>query len=149
MKKITLLLLFVGFTVIGQTTNSKKWEPAAELSPNATTEKEYNYLTVGLKVQLESGLDIINGYTLVPFGVINSGKYEFDINNLKNDTSRIKAVSVVIKSLVDKKKTYLCVPILNQDLMGKYMIEVGKLDLLTARNFALVMSTIYAAQANK
>lgn len=141
------MLLFVSAFSFAQ---SAKWEPAEELGPNATTDKEYNYLTVGLKVQIESGLDIINGYALDPFISMNTGNYIFDISHLKRtEDSRIKAVSIVVRSLVDKKKYYLCVPVLNQNLMGKYMTEVGKMDLLMARNFSLAMSTVYAAEVNK
>lgn len=140
----------MNFVVIGQTTKSVKWEPAEELSNNATTEKEYNYLTKGLAVQRESGLDIISGYVLEPYITMDTGNYNFEINHLKRlKDKKIKAVSVVVKSLIDKKTYYYCVPVLNQSLMGNYMGALAKMDALQAKNYSLVMSTIYTNEITK
>ncbi len=35
-------------------------------SQSGTTMEEYNYVTKGLKIQLESGLDMKNGYAIIP-----------------------------------------------------------------------------------
>lgn len=41
-----------------------------------TTQEEYNYITKGYKVQIESGLDMKKGYTMVDYGVwsLNHGE---------------------------------------------------------------------------
>lgn len=55
----TLLLLAFVSNSFGQLAN-------IELSP--TTEEEYNYLTKGYRVQLESGLDMKKNYLLEDWG---------------------------------------------------------------------------------
>ena len=40
----------------------------------STTQEEYNYVTKGLKVQKESGLDMKKGYSLRDYGIVYTGK---------------------------------------------------------------------------
>ena len=58
MKKIKLLFATVLFTTLFFTTKSY----------SQTTQEEYNYISKGYKVQVESGLDMKKGYTLVDLG---------------------------------------------------------------------------------
>jgi hypothetical protein len=120
MKKILLLgLLFIGMNCFSQgTTQTQTWkgEPGdgnSDPKYPATTEKEYNYLTKGLKVQLEGGLDVINGYELIEEDkIIIENKYVFTFSNLiEKSTGDLKAISVVIKSGVSKTAYYSCIPI--------------------------------------
>ena len=61
MKKIFVLLVTVmfccGFQVKAQINYNSEQKP--------TTEEEYNYLTKGYKIQIENGLDMKQGYSLV------------------------------------------------------------------------------------
>ena len=43
--------------------------------PAPTSEEEYNYLTKGYKVQIESGLDMKKGYALHNMGDMKQGNY--------------------------------------------------------------------------
>ena len=119
MKKLLLLgLLFVGLNCLAQKTAKWQGEPGdgyTDSSLPSTTEKEYNYLTKGLRIQRESGLDIIDGYELNDGGkIIVENKYVFSFSNLiEKSTGDLKGVSVVIKSGVSGNTHYLCIPVNN------------------------------------
>lgn len=140
MKKITLLLLFVSTMALSQV-NEKGYLPANPV----TTEKEYNYLTVGLKIQLDSGLDVIDGYELENFRVMNVSNYTFTVKYLKEkSTQKTKAVSVVIDSNVTGNKYYVCIPVRNSDLVLKYTSYVNQFDLPLSKSYAVALGIIYA-----
>lgn len=142
MKKLLLAgMLLFNVVVFAQ---SQKWEPAEELSPNATTDKEYNYLTVGLKNQLANGYDTIDGYLLQNCMNQKISNYNFDIKFLVDkNTDKLKALSVVIKSDVTGKTHYICVPIKNQVLTEKYWQLLSLFDLQMSKSYAYAMSVLY------
>lgn len=139
MKKITLLLLLISASVFSQ---SQVWN--APLPADATTEKEYNYLTKGMKIQLESGLDIIDGYVLTECSNDKSGDYNFHVQYLiHKSTNRFKALSVVITSVSTGKKIFLCVPIKNLGLTERYWMLLNVLDAPLMKIYAYKMSTLF------
>lgn len=141
MKKLVLIgLLFVGLNCLGQ--QSGKWNQ--EPFKDATTEKEYNYLTVGLENQLANGYDTIDGYLLQNCMSEKIGAYNFDVKYLVDkNTDKLKALSVVIKSDVTRKTYYVCVPIKNQVLTEKYWQFLNLFDAPMAKSYAYAMSTLY------
>ncbi len=65
---------------------------SANSQVTGTTLEEYNYLTKGYKVQIESGLDMKNGYALNP---LNTYQYNFsDLFGEYNYTFEFKQLSL-------------------------------------------------------
>lgn len=140
MKKIVLAgMMLLNIAVFAQ---SQKWN--ADLAEGATTEKEYNYLTVGLKNQIANGYDTIDGYLLQNCMDQKIGAYNFDIKYLVDkNTDKLKALSVVIKSDVTGKTHYVCVPLKNQILTERYWQLLNLFEPPMAKSFAYAMSTLY------
>ncbi|WP_157492198.1 hypothetical protein [Flavobacterium fryxellicola] len=73
-------MLFLGLNCIGQGTG--KWQGNTNVDRPAINQKEYNYLTKGLKIEHESGLDIIDGCELLDGGKVTLGdQYVFNFSN--------------------------------------------------------------------
>lgn len=118
MKKLFYLLLFVSFNIFSQSENSN-----LEVI-SGTTQEEYNYLTKGYKVQIESGLDMKKGYTLKnidedfssAFTSIENGnkktiirKNEFKL--LFRDNEKTPCAILMITNRIDNNvKQYFCIP---------------------------------------
>ncbi len=65
MKKLFCLLLFVSAGLFSQIDDRPiTRDETIKTFSNQTTLEEYNYVSKGYKIQLESGLDMKNGYTL-------------------------------------------------------------------------------------
>ena len=80
-----------------------------------TTETEVNYLTKGLKIQLESGLDMKKGYTIkdvdswgVDFGEFNRNAI-FKQLYRDGETSPCATVMIFERDDIDYKD-YICIP---------------------------------------
>ncbi len=111
MRKIFLLgMLIVGLNSFAQGSGTWKGD---NLDLPQTTEKEYNYLTKGMKIQRESGLDVIAGYEFKnEERVIIDNKYVFTFSDfIEKSTGNLKAVSVVIRSGITHNTYYLCIPV--------------------------------------
>ncbi len=136
------LTALVSFSAFSQ---QQQWD--ASLPVGATTEKEYNYLTKGLKIQEESGLDVIDGYLLQNCLEQKSGNYDFKIRYLvdKKDSS-LKALSVIIRSYVSGKSFYLCVPLQNLNLTNQYWSALKQFEAPMAQTYAYVMSTLFTTK---
>jgi len=141
MKRIILLsLLLVEFSGLCQ---SQKWD--TELPLYATTPKEYNYLTKGLKIQLESGLDIIDGYILQKGTIEEVGNYNYNIQYLvQKNNNRLKAISVIITSAVSRKTYYVCVPYGNNSLTQQYWAFINLFDAPMSQSYAYIMGKLYS-----
>lgn len=141
MKKIILMLaLLIGVSGFCQ---SQKWD--AELPPYATTPKEYNYLTKGLKIQLESGLDVISGYILQKGTIEKVGNYNYNIQYLvQKDNNRLKAISVIITSSVSGKTYYVCIPYGNNGLTQQYWGYINLFDAPMSQSYAYIMGKLYS-----
>lgn len=80
-----------------------------------TTETEYNYLTKGYKIQLESGLDMKKGYSFK-----NTGDWSVDYPNFKRvvefkalyrDNDSIPCATLMILKRTDTNfEEYICIP---------------------------------------
>lgn len=116
MKKLLFILFFCG---IGSTY-------AQQVS---TSEEEYNYLTKGYKIQLESGLDMKQGYILKTFSKSKVDAYNFEFSFLqKISGTKNTAILILAKSNVSGLTYYFCIPFNNQKLLEQYYYSVSSLD---------------------
>jgi hypothetical protein len=77
-----------------------------------TTLEEYNYLTKGYKVQMESGLDMKKGYELSSVDAENTSQRNAELkllHRLKNSKKEIAAY-LIIYNKIGNEKEYICVP---------------------------------------
>lgn len=125
----TILLLLISIISFGQS------EPAP------TTEEEYNYLTKGYKVQIESGLDMKKGYVLEEWGDVKNGNYTFTIKGLIRETkNELSAMLVITKSDVSGRVYYTCLPINNPDLFTRYYNDINSWDESLTTSYCYVVS---------
>lgn len=117
MKKITLLLLlFVSVSY-------------SQDNPNGTTLQEYNYMTKGYKIQLDSGLDEKKGYHVTDIETVTSGSYIFNFKNLvRLSTGDSAGIIVVATSTLWGNVYYLSIPIDNVDLLSDFNSKVDLWD---------------------
>jgi hypothetical protein len=93
-----------------------------------TTEEEFNYITKGYKIQLESGLDMKKGYELKEIAYQNSNVYY----NLNDSTEEDGVQKVWLKALYRIKGTtksvaaYMIIYQLNDGLKEFYCIADPK-----------------------
>jgi hypothetical protein len=87
-----------------------------------TTLEEYNYLTKGYKIQLESGLDMKKGYELLYIGDSNTAERKTQIFKLIRTSTRKTAAYLITYQLNGKEKEYICVPhpSSDKDILGYY-----------------------------
>ncbi|MBB1194998.1 hypothetical protein DNC80_15135 [Flavobacterium sp. SOK18b] len=121
-------------------------QSTAEVTSASTNQKEYNYLTKGLKIQRESGLDIIAGYDLLEAGKVSIGtQYSFSFSNLiEKSTGNLKAISVVVTSTVTKSTYYLCIPVNNLKLFSEYTDYTYQLSPELAKAFNSALAVQYS-----
>ena len=87
----------------------------------ATSIEEYNYLTAGYKIQIESGLDMKKGYSFNNIADKGLGAYSFNLKALIRDSShQVAAMLIIVHSSVSGKDYYVCLPHNNQELIEKY-----------------------------
>lgn len=81
-----------------------------------TTFEEYNYVTKGYRVQIESGLDMKKGYT---FADINSYRLSYTTGGfretefkvlLKEEGKKPVAIMCIYTSSTNPSKEYICIP---------------------------------------
>lgn len=85
-----------------------------------TTQVEYNYLTKGYKIQIESGLDMKKGYELRDYGTwgtnYNSFKRNATFKGLyRNGDETPCALLMVFKKTNNKYVDYICIPHYNSE----------------------------------
>ena len=144
MKKLVLVgLLFLGLNCLGQETG--KWIGKSNVDLPSTNQKEYNYLTKGLKIERESGLDIIDGYRLIEGGKSVIGEYDFNFSNLVEiSTQNLKGISVVINSRSTKNTYYLCIPVNNTDLLNQYVAYTYQFTPALAMAYSTALASKYS-----
>ena len=158
MKKLLLLLLVSG-SAFSQTTTLKpvfmksekplpveevshdniaQWIPAHE---NSLTQEEYNYLTKGLKVQEESGLDMKKGYYFSKLLSYTFDKYTF-IGRVftKEDDKLVKAFSFKIQSKVTGNTYYLAMPLYGNDFLQDYVNQVSNFEKNLQNAYSVYLS---------
>lgn len=123
--RTALLLIFIATSAFGQ--KAILDEPTVPV----TTQEEYNYVTKGYKIQLESGLDTKKGYVIkdIAFDKINPS-YSFEFKFLiRESTQEIACIMVIAKSITWGNTYYLCIPnYIDSILYNQYLSAVSAWD---------------------
>lgn len=135
MKKL-IIIFITGFILSSNTY-------AQELNTSSpTTEEEYNYVTKGYKVQIESGLDMKKGYAFEELFEETNGDYNFTVSCLIREPKKeIAAILVKTKSSISGKVYYFCIPHGNEELNEKYYQDLTGWDYGITKAYNYVMST--------
>jgi hypothetical protein len=101
-------------------------------SQEKTTNEEYNYLTEGYKISLETGADFKKGYELQKFE--EDSYYAYKITYylfIHSESKKTKAILITIVKDKDKKdkEEFLCLPMNNQELFKKFTDKTDNLGL--------------------
>ena len=119
---LTISLFYLPFSLLAQLDTSI-------IHAVPTTLEEYNYMTKGYKIQVESGLDMKKGYYINEIGEHQIGNYHFTIKNLVRENLRQLAGTLIIsRSDVTSKVYYSAIPVNNPELMKLYASEIAKWD---------------------
>lgn len=113
-----------------------------------TTEEEYNYVTKGYKVQMESGLDMKKGYSLKDLGnwslnFGSDGTREAVFKGLYRDNStKSCAIMLIYKRPSTGYTEYYCIPTIDapQNLWDKTLEQINT--HFTEQNAKAVYSTL-------
>ncbi len=118
--------------------------------PESTTLEEFNYLTKGYKIQIESGLDMKKGYRLedihVDDSIKNNISYEFK-NLYRNKDIKPCATLIIVHSYAIKDKTYyLCLPNIRStpEIWNKYFSSFKELDSKDQLLLSFYISILYS-----
>lgn len=84
--------------------------PAIAFGQN-TTQEEYNYMTKGYKVQVESGLDMKKGYTIGSRKVFGYNTYRFEFMYLYRSNNQLAGIIVQAYSGVSGYTYWYGIPI--------------------------------------
>ncbi len=94
-----------------------------------TTLEEFNYLTKGYKIQIESGLDMKKGYFFEEKGNHQIGNYQFTVKNLiRENTNHLAGVLIITDAAISGKTFYTAIPVNNAELMKQSASEIAKWD---------------------
>ncbi len=93
-----------------------------------TTLEEYNYVTKGYKVQVESGLDMKKGYEIEDVDKISTSERKAELKvlyRIKNGTKEIAAY-MIIYSRDFRDTEYICIPNpkSEKDIMDNYWTQL-------------------------
>mgnify|MGYP001803655980 CR=1 FL=1 len=85
-----------------------------------TTEEEFNYLTKGYKIQLESGLDMKKGYSIKDYGTWGTQYSSFKRNATfkglyRDGESKPCAVLMIFQKTNNDYVEYVCIPHMDSD----------------------------------
>lgn len=124
MKKTSWLPLLLIFSLLSCQSNNKSESDNENDDPNTvstakvkTTLEEYNYVTKGYQIQLESGLDMKKGYLLED---VDTAQTEIRKATLKKlvkltGTERKTTAYMLIYQKEDESAQYICIPHPNSD----------------------------------
>jgi hypothetical protein len=127
------------------TLSSSSYSQDSNTQAKGTTEEEYNYLSKGYKVQIESGLDMKKGYVFQDFGEVKQSSYSFNFKLLMRETKReVAGILVITKSEVSGNTYYVAIPIKNSDLMPKYYAVINGWDESLTTVYCYVISSYFA-----
>lgn len=96
-KTILLLITFSAICLTSKTINAQ------------TTMDEFNYITKGYKIQLESGLDMKAGYEFTKIDEVVIGERSVTLSKLLNNKTRVAGYLMVYKKS-NKDPEYICIP---------------------------------------
>lgn len=117
-----------------------------------TTVEEYNYLTQGYKLALETGADLKAGYELIKIDEDKIGDFSVSYFIFKNtESKKTKAMLLVLKKDKDKadKVVYLCLPFNNGELFKKFAKETESLGVSMKMYFDYSMYSTLAKSIEK
>lgn len=143
MKKLVLLMLLVSVSVFSQVKkdNTVQWEPAKETD---LTETEYNYLTKGLKIQKESGLDMKKGYMLNELLTRKVDRYSFKGKIFKDiEKDLVKAFSIEVYSEITGNTYYLALPAVGKPYLNEYFETVQRFEPPLMKAYTLYLSDMF------
>jgi hypothetical protein len=134
MKKILVILFALNSLLVFGQTNS---------SAAPTTEEEYNYMTKGYRVQIESGLDMKKGYSFQDIGSVTRTRYDFQFKALMRDAKKeLAGIMVITHSGVSGKTYYVCITVNNNELLERYYKDISVWDSILLGHYCCVLSGI-------
>lgn len=149
MNKIILLLLLVPFFNFAQ-------EQPVKREKAKTTTEEYNYLTQGYKIGLETGQDLKAGYELNHLPETSVDKFKIRYSVFKETKSNhAKAILITLTKIKDSdnKVLYLCLPFNNKELLAKFYDETLGLGLSMNTMFEVsnlaMLSSLWESKENE
>jgi hypothetical protein len=117
------------------------------LSP--TTLDEYNYMTKGYRIQVESGLDMKKGYLWKDIGEHNIENYNFKIKNLiREHQQELVGVLIITYSITSGRTYYTGIPIQNPELMKLHTAEIAKWDRGITAAYLYLLSSYLTVHFN-
>jgi hypothetical protein len=116
-KTILLLITLSAICLTSKTINAQ------------TTIDEFNYITKGYKIQLESGLDMKAGYEFTKIDEVVIGERSVALSKLVNNKTRVVGYLIVYKKS-NKDSEYICIPNPNSSYE---VIELYKNSLYTSK----------------
>lgn len=137
-----------GGTNGGPGTGNGKW------TGKGTTLEEYNYITKGYKIQIESGLDMKKGYTLKFISQQTTGYGDTFIQALyrEGETTPCCIMLKVTRPTIIKTEMYLCVPHhdTSPEIWQKFMDSINTNDARLSNMIAQALgkTVAYFAQNN-
>ncbi len=120
---------------------------SAHLLLAQTTAEEYNYLTKGYKIQIESGLDMKAGYTLVDKGNYQTSTRSCVFKALMKKGSTKPSGTLCIFHALHNVTYYFCIPADGSpnELWNEYYGSLKQLDNAeAAREYAVFVSELYS-----
>jgi len=118
----------------------------------STTVEEYNYLTKGYKVQIESGLDVKKGYRFGETISLVKDTYSFDFKPLiRENTNEVAAILLTyqVKGMF-KSTWYLCIPFRNPELTELFNKDVAnRMDAAGLRYYVQLTAPFVANSFSK
>ena len=93
-----------------------------------TTLEEYNYITKGYKVQIESGLDMKKGYEFedIDKQTTKERTAELKVLNRNKDNKKEIAAYMIVYKRTGNPAEYICIPHPNSDeeILSKYWVQL-------------------------
>jgi hypothetical protein len=131
--KFTILVLVLGF--VSRTAFAQ------------TSSEEYNYLTKGYKIQIESGLDIKNGYSFTDLGTFRTNNRSCEFKSLVKLSTKKSVGTLCVFHAANGDKYYFCIPVEGSDdqLFQQYFISLSAIDNAeAAREYSLFLSLLWS-----
>jgi hypothetical protein len=117
MKNVQLLIPILFFIIISLNSFSQ------------TTMEEYNYVTKGYQIQIESGLDMKKGYEIEFIDSMSNGDRFTELKSLirTKDNSRKIAAYMIVYSKNGSPKEYICIPNFksSEEILKKYWTQLN------------------------
>lgn len=134
--KSQLAICFLFYAVIASGQDSVTATPTGQ-----TTLEEYNYLTKGYHIQVESGLDMKKGYRLDSLGSYIIGDYNFYVLKLVREANHELAGTLIItEGRVSGDKHYAAIPVNNSDLMKLHEADISKWPKYTLLDYCQLLA---------